>query len=135
MVAGLSQKSPSTMMPGLAASKWAAEPSVPPTYHTTLPTNITLADIRLRLEALKVPIDGTSRPLLMARLQMAYLGWVNNYEQEAKMARFFRLQHKSDMIEECQKYGVPTVGTVPQMRRELVLNAKAMATTCVSALS
>ncbi|KAE9373256.1 hypothetical protein N431DRAFT_456045 [Stipitochalara longipes BDJ] len=109
-------------MPGLSASKYTAELLVPAQFHMTVPTNIVLDDIRLRLEALKVSIDGPSRPHLMARLQMAYLGWVSS-EHEAKLAKFFRLL-KTDLIVECQESGLPASGTVPQMRRILVLNAK-----------
>lgn len=96
-------------------------------YNEVVKDKLLVDEIKSKLEEFGLSTSADSKKFLMARLQMAYLGWVS-VQDELLLAKHFQ-QDKNVLTFELQSRGLPTSGTNYDMRRRLVLAAKSRSTT------
>lgn len=113
-------------MSSMFPSSWrGSTPAIPPAPNPNLHRTVNNKDTKDTLKTLLVednlPEDG-NKPILLARLQMHYLGW-RSPDHEEKMARYFT-QNQATLRFACHRKGLSQDGTIPEMCRRLVLAAK-----------
>lgn len=84
-----------------------------------VPDSQTKSELKEILAANNLLVDGL-KPVLMARLQMFYLGWNDDTD---KVDKYFKMP-KTALVGECALQGIDAKGTIPELRRRLVLHAR-----------